>query len=45
MSTKSYTLFLTVCKIITFKVNKNVFFPYALGGQQSFEAQKNHFLK
>jgi hypothetical protein len=28
-----------------FKVDKKVFFPCPLRGQQSFEGQKNHFLK
>jgi hypothetical protein len=28
-----------------FKVDKKVFFPCAQRGQQSFEGQKNHFLK
>jgi hypothetical protein len=37
--------FLTFCKIITFKVDQKNNFPYALGRQQSFEGQKNHFLK
>jgi hypothetical protein len=36
---------LTVCKIITFKVEQKVFFPYARGVQQSFGGSKNHFLK
>jgi hypothetical protein len=31
--------FLTVCKIIMFKVEKKVFFHCALRGQQSFEGQ------
>jgi hypothetical protein len=35
--------FLTVCKIITFKVDKKVFFPYAKGGQESFEGPKTTF--
>jgi hypothetical protein len=37
--------FLTVCKIITFKVDKTVFFPCVKQGQQSFEGKKNYFLK
>jgi hypothetical protein len=28
-----------------FKVDKNVFLPYAEGGQLNFEGQKNRFLK
>ena len=36
---------LTICKIITFKVEEKVFFPYAQGVQQSFGGSKNHFLK
>jgi hypothetical protein len=37
--------FLTVWKIITFKVDRKVFFPYAREVQQSFGGQKNHFPK
>jgi hypothetical protein len=38
--------FLTVCKIIMFKVDKKVFLSCAQREQQSFEGQKkNHFLK
>jgi hypothetical protein len=37
--------FLTICEIITFKVEENVFFALAKGGQQSFGVQKNHFFK
>jgi hypothetical protein len=33
------------CKIIMCKVDKNVFIPCVLQGQQSFEDQKNHSFK
>jgi hypothetical protein len=35
--------FLTVCEIITFKVEEKVFFYYIREGQQCFGGQKNHF--
>jgi hypothetical protein len=35
--------FLTICKIITFKVDKEDFFPNAKGGQHSFEYQRTTF--
>jgi hypothetical protein len=35
--------FLTICKIITFKVDKKVFFPCPQREQQSFEGQKTIF--
>jgi hypothetical protein len=37
--------FHTMCKIIRFRVEKKVFFPYALGIHESFRGQKNHFLE
>jgi hypothetical protein len=45
MPTKSHTLILTICEIITFKVEEKVLFAHAKGGQQSFGIQKNDFLK
>jgi hypothetical protein len=46
MPTKSHTfIFLTICEIITFKVEEKVFFAPAKGGHQSFGVQKNHFFK
>jgi hypothetical protein len=36
-------LFLTICEIITFKVEEKVFFVPAKGGQQSFGIQKTTF--
>jgi hypothetical protein len=36
--------FLTICEIITFKIDGKVFFVYARGGQQSFGGQKFIFL-
>jgi hypothetical protein len=35
--------FLTICKIITFKVEEKVFFAPAQGGQQSFWSKKTTF--
>jgi hypothetical protein len=35
--------FLTICKIITFKVEEKVFFAFVRGGQQSFGVQKTTF--
>jgi hypothetical protein len=35
--------FLTICEIITFKVEEKVFFATVEGGQQSFGVQKNNF--
>jgi hypothetical protein len=37
--------FLTICEIVTFKVEEKVFFAPAKGGQQSFGVQENHFFK
>jgi hypothetical protein len=37
--------FFTVCKIITFQVDKKVLYPCAKGGQQNFESPKNNFFK
>jgi hypothetical protein len=37
--------FLTICEIITFKVEGKVFFAPAKGGQQSFGVPKNLFLE
>jgi hypothetical protein len=37
--------FLTICEIITFKVEKEKEIAPAKGGQQSFGVEKNHFLK
>jgi hypothetical protein len=37
--------FFAICEIITFKVDKKVFFPCAKGGQQRFEGPKNIFFK
>jgi hypothetical protein len=36
---------LTICRIITFKVEEKVFFASVQGGQQYFGVQKNHLLK
>jgi hypothetical protein len=37
--------FLTICEIITFKVEEKVSFALAKGGQHFFGVQKNHFFK
>jgi hypothetical protein len=34
---------LTICEIVTFKVEKKVFFAPAKGGQQSFGSKKTTF--
>jgi hypothetical protein len=36
---------LTICEIVTFKVDLKVFFLFAEGGHQSFGHLKNHFLE
>jgi hypothetical protein len=37
--------FLTICEIITFKVEEKVFLAPTKRGQQSFGIQENHFFE